>query len=53
MCWERSVLRTRPAPSIPAEVPDSVVTRVRARAALAKLPAEYRAIPANAGDRAR
>lgn len=28
------------------EVPDSVVTRLRAAAALAKLPAEYRAIPA-------
>jgi len=31
------------------EVPDSVIARVRARAALMKLPAEYRAIPANAG----
>lgn len=29
------------------EVPDSVVARVRARAALAKLPAEYRAIPSS------
>lgn len=28
-----------------AEVPDAVVARLRARAALAKLPAEYRAIP--------
>ncbi len=33
----------------PAEVPDSVLTRVRARAALLKLPAEYRAIPGNPG----
>ena len=31
------------------EVPDNVVARVRARAALMKLPAEYRAIPGNAG----
>ncbi|MFA5907338.1 MAG: tetratricopeptide repeat protein [Vicinamibacterales bacterium] len=31
------------------EVPDSVVARVRARAALMKLPAEYRAIPSNPG----
>ncbi len=30
----------------PAEVPDAVLARVRARAALAKLPAQYRAIPA-------
>ena len=30
-----------------AEVPDSVVARVRARAALARLPAEYRAIPSS------
>lgn len=29
------------------EVPDTVMARVRARAALMKLPAEYRAIPAN------
>ncbi|MGE3491403.1 MAG: tetratricopeptide repeat protein [Vicinamibacterales bacterium] len=32
-----------------AEVPDSVMARVRARAALMKLPAEYRGIPANPG----
>lgn len=32
-----------------AEVPDSVLARVRARAALMKLPAEYRAIPGNPG----
>jgi tetratricopeptide (TPR) repeat protein len=32
-----------------AEVPDNVMARVRARAALMKLPAEYRAIPGNAG----
>lgn len=31
------------------EVPDSVMARVRARAALMKLPAEYRAIPDNPG----
>ena len=31
----------------PAEVPDPVFARVRARAALAKLPAEYRAIPSS------
>ena len=31
------------------EVPDNVMARVRARAALMKLPAEYRAIPGNAG----
>lgn len=31
------------------EVPDNVVARVRARAALMKLPAEYRAIPGNPG----
>jgi tetratricopeptide (TPR) repeat protein len=31
-----------------AEVPDSVLARVRARAALLKLPAEYRAIPSSA-----
>lgn len=31
----------------PAEVPEPVVARVRARAALAKLPAEYRAIPSS------
>ena len=37
----------------PAEVPEDVMTRLRARAALAKLPAEYRAIPGSAGvDRA-
>lgn len=30
----------------PSEVPEAVVTRVRAKAALARLPAEYRAIPA-------
>jgi tetratricopeptide (TPR) repeat protein len=30
----------------PSEVPDSIVTRLRGAAALAKLPAEYRAIPA-------
>ncbi|MDO8679807.1 MAG: tetratricopeptide repeat protein [Acidobacteriota bacterium] len=30
-----------------SEVPDSVVARVRARAALARLPAEYRAIPSS------
>ncbi len=29
----------------PAEVPDAVLARVRSRVALAKLPAEYRAIP--------
>jgi tetratricopeptide (TPR) repeat protein len=33
----------------PAEVPEPVVARLRARAALLKLPAEYRAIPGNAG----
>ena len=33
----------------PEEVPEAAVTRVRARAALLKLPAEYRAIPANPG----
>jgi len=32
----------------PSEVPDSALTRLRAAAALAKLPAEYRAIPTNA-----
>lgn len=32
----------------PNEVPDSVMTRVRERVALAKLPAEYRAIPGEA-----
>jgi len=32
-----------------AEVPDNVLARVRARAVLMKLPAEYRAIPGNAG----
>lgn len=32
----------------PAEAPESAVNRLRAAAALAKLPAEYRAIPANA-----
>lgn len=32
-----------------AEVPDNVLARVRARAALMKLPAEYQAIPGNAG----
>lgn len=31
----------------PSEVPDPVIARVRARAALAKLPAEYRAIPSS------
>ena len=31
------------------EVPDSVMARVRARAALMNLPAEYRAIPSNPG----
>jgi len=31
------------------EVPDNVMARVRARVALMKLPAEYRAIPANTG----
>lgn len=31
------------------EVPDNVMARVRARVALMKLPAEYRAIPANSG----
>ena len=30
----------------PAEVPESAIARLRAAAALAKLPAEYRAIPA-------
>lgn len=33
----------------PAEVPEAAVIRVRDRAALLKLPAEYRAIPANPG----
>jgi tetratricopeptide (TPR) repeat protein len=33
----------------PAEVPENALARVRARAALLKLPAEYRAIPGNAG----
>lgn len=33
----------------PAEVPEASVARLRARAALLKLPAEYRAIPGNAG----
>jgi Tfp pilus assembly protein PilF len=33
----------------PAEVPEATVARVRARVALLKLPAEYRAIPGNAG----
>ncbi len=33
----------------PAEVPEGAVARVRARAALLKLPAQYRAIPGNAG----
>ncbi len=33
----------------PAEVPENALARVRARAALLKLPVEYRAIPANAG----
>ncbi len=32
----------------PAEAPDTAINRLRAAAALAKLPAEYRAIPANA-----
>jgi tetratricopeptide (TPR) repeat protein len=32
----------------PAEAPESAINRLRAAAALAKLPAEYRAIPANA-----
>lgn len=32
----------------PAEVPEGVITRLRASAALAKLPAEYRAIPGRA-----
>lgn len=32
-----------------AEVPEAAVARVRARAALLKLPAEYRAIPGNPG----
>lgn len=32
----------------PAEAPETAITRLRAAAALAKLPAEYRAIPANA-----
>ena len=32
----------------PAEAPESAVNRLRASAALAKLPAEYRAIPGNA-----
>ena len=33
----------------PAEVPEAALGRLRARAALLKLPAEYRAIPGNAG----
>jgi len=33
----------------PAEVPEAVLTRLRANAALLKLPAEYRAIPGNVG----
>jgi tetratricopeptide (TPR) repeat protein len=33
----------------PAEVPESVMARMRANAALLKLPPEYRAIPGNAG----
>jgi tetratricopeptide (TPR) repeat protein len=33
----------------PGEVPEAAITRVRARAALLKLPAEYRAIPGNPG----
>ena len=32
-----------------SEVPDAVLNRIRAKAALLKLPAEYRAIPSNAG----
>lgn len=33
----------------PADVPEAAIARVRARAALLKLPAEYRAIPGNPG----
>ena len=46
-------LRARARAIDPAEVPEAVLARLRAAAALAKLPAEYRAIPAGAVGDAR
>ena len=53
MWWARCPHYERARAIDPAEAPENAINRLRAAAALAKLPAEYRAIPTNPRSRGR